>query len=76
MSVRFLPEGLTFNASARPTLTLDYEGCSVKRRQAIAYTSLNILQVLPSWRGDQDGDFQVTDVNSHLNHFSRYVITY
>lgn len=78
MSVRFLPEGLTFNASARPTLTLDYKSCGVKRPPAIAYTteSLKVLQVLPSWQGDQDGDFQNDDVNSNLNHFSRYAITY
>ena len=66
------------NPNARPKLTLDYKSCGVKGKVSIVYISddLQILQQLPSQQGDQNGDFQDEDVNSDLNHFSRYAVYY
>jgi len=73
-SVRFSPEGLTFQA--KPTLTMSYRNCSglgMLLSKKIAYTDegLNLLELLQSL--DLSGEKLVS---APLKHFSRYAIAY
>ncbi len=73
-SVRFLPEGLVFNAGAQPRLKLDYKGCSKsKTPMKVAYTTeqLKVLEVLPSAT-----DSVNATVDAPIKHFSRYAVYY
>jgi hypothetical protein len=82
-TVRFSPEGLTFNPGALPELKLDYKGCAKEKKGKgkgkdddkvkLVYTTeqLEILEVLPS-----ADDALNEDVQTHLKHFSRYAVYY
>jgi hypothetical protein len=74
-SVRFGPEGLTFNAGALPKLKLDYKNCekSKGKKASIVYVTeqLEVIEVLPS-ADDNVND----DVHSEVEHFSRYAVYY
>jgi hypothetical protein len=73
-SVRFLPEGLTFNAGSLPRLKLDYGKCEKPKSPVkIAFTTenLQILEVLPSVP-----DSTTSSVDAPIKHFSRYAISY
>jgi hypothetical protein len=73
-SVRFSPEGLTFEA--RPTLTMSYRNCSglgMLLPKKIVYTDerLSLLEILQSL------DLSAAKlVSAPLAHFSRYAIAY
>lgn len=76
VSVRFKPEGLQFNPSRQPVLTLDYSACSLVNNllpKRIVYTTerLEVLSLLPSL----DNLF-AKRVSAPLEHFSRYVVAY
>lgn len=70
-SVRFSPHGLQFNRSA--TLTMDYGHCTAGKRNRMAYTDekLNILEYPPS-----TDDPRREQVESRIDHFSRYAVAY
>ncbi len=82
-SVRFSPEGLTFNPGKWPELKLDYNNCPKqpknkgkgkgedKVRVGYVTEDLEVIQQLPS----ADDEFNEA-VQTHLKHFSRYAITY
>jgi hypothetical protein len=74
-SVRFGPEGLTFNTGALPRLRLDYSNCPGAKylTKKIVYTSesLSVLEEMPT-RDDAANN----DVMTLLRHFSRYAIDY
>jgi hypothetical protein len=82
-SVRFGPEGLTFNPGAWPELKLDYKGCEKEKKGKgkgkgedkvrLVYTTeqLEVIQILPS------ADDELNEnVQTHLKHFSRYAVYY
>jgi hypothetical protein len=73
-SVRFSPEGLTFQA--KPTLTMSYRNCSglgMLLSRKIVYTDegLNLLEILQSLDLSRE-----KLVSAPLKHFSRYAIAY
>jgi hypothetical protein len=81
-SVRFSPEGLTFNPVALPELKLDYKGCPKQSNKGkgnagdkvkVVYVTeqLEVINALTSL----DDDLTET-VQTNLKHFSRYAITY
>jgi len=76
VSVRFQPEGLQFNASRQPVLTLDYSACSVVNSllpKRIVYTTdrLDVLSLLPSL-----DNLLTKRVSAPLEHFSRYAVSF
>jgi hypothetical protein len=74
-SVRFGPEGLTFNEGSLPRLKLDYSNCpgSAFFNKKIVYTtdSLLVIEQMPT----QD-DRASNSLVALLHHFSRYAIDY
>jgi hypothetical protein len=71
-SVRFSPEGLTFDQPAE--LTMSYNNCSgTESPKSVVYTDeqLKILQLLRS-----DDKPQTKTVTSPIDHFSRYAVAY
>jgi hypothetical protein len=77
VSIRLLPEGLTFADSAPARLTLSYSNCSFLARlqlKRIAYTTDNLddlLNLLPSI-----DDLLGQKVSASLEHFSRYAVSW
>lgn len=71
-TVQFLPEGLTFNPLAQPTLYMNYAGCKEKAA-GIAYITddLRLLQFLESSVNESKGW-----TSAKLAHFSRYAVHY
>lgn len=75
-SVRFFPEGLTFNPKNPARLTLDYSNCSLLRNllpKRIVYTTerLRVLELLASI-----DDLLRRKVSANLEHFSRYAVAW
>jgi hypothetical protein len=74
-SVRFSPEGLSFNPAALPELKLDYKGCpkGTGKGAKVVYTTeqLQVIEVLPS-----SDDALNEEVDANLEHFSRYAVYY
>lgn len=76
VSVRFQPEGLTFDPNHLPRLTLDYSRCGLLYNvvpKHIAYTTdaLSILDILPSV-----DDLLHSQVSANIKHFSRYAVAW
>jgi hypothetical protein len=77
VSIRLLPEGLTFADSAPARLTLGYSNCSFLARlvlKRIAYTTDDlddVLDLLPSI-----DDLLWQRVSAPLEHFSRYAVSW
>jgi hypothetical protein len=76
VDVVFEPEGLTFNRSRTPTLTLDYSNCgrsllNLKKRIVYSDNLLNILEILSSL-----DDLGSSKVSAPIKHFSRYAVHY
>lgn len=76
VSVRFQPEGLTFDPSHLPRLTLDYSHCTLVSNlvpKQIVYTTdaLSILNLLPSI-----DDLLHRQVSANIKHFSRYAVAW
>ena len=76
VSVRFQPEGLQFNSTHPPRLTLDYSACGLVHNllpKRIAYTNdqLGILSYLLSV-----DDLLHEQVSADLHHFSRYAVAW
>ncbi len=76
VSVRFKPEGLEFDPSHKPILTLDYSDCGLVRNllpKRIAYTDeqLSILSILESF-----DNLLKQRVSARIEHFSRYAIAW
>jgi hypothetical protein len=75
-NVRFSPDGLVFNSTAKPTLTMWWGNCAAPsdpNAVGIAYVSnaFNLLELLPSWT-----DPWGFTTWAALSHFSRYAIHY
>jgi hypothetical protein len=77
-SVRLYPQGLKFNASALPKLTLDFTSCKQKHvtwmPPRIAYVSeqTGILEILTTILLDKLG----YKVSAKVSHFSRYAVAW
>jgi hypothetical protein len=76
VSVRFKPEGLKFDPSHKPVLTLDYSNCGLVRNllpKRIAYTDekLSILSILESL-----DNLLTQRVSARIEHFSRYAVAW
>jgi hypothetical protein len=71
--VVFKPEGLVFNAKARPHLVMNYSNCWVtsNAKQHVVYVdaALNVLEITPSTTDPAAGTVDAT-----LKHFSEYVL--
>ena len=70
-SVRFAPEGLKFEGSAR--LTLSYANCSPLLLKRVVYTDelLRVLELIPSI-----DDLRTKAVTGDIRHFSRYAVAW
>jgi hypothetical protein len=76
VSVRFKPEGLKFDPSHKPVLTLDYSNCGLVRNllpKRIAYTDekLSILSILESL-----DNLLARRVSARIEHFSRSAVAW
>jgi hypothetical protein len=75
-SVRFHPEGLQFNAWALPILTLNYKGCSTSPTPSIVYVADDWTSYILEWLSTYFLDTTNKQIQSFIQHFSRYAVAW
>ncbi|MGE0440328.1 MAG: hypothetical protein AB7S39_07525 [Gemmatimonadales bacterium] len=73
-SVRFYPEGLQFNWLALPVLTLSYSGCDTGTAPSVVY--VDDAGSILAWLSTLFLDPKNKEVQSYLQHFSRYAVAW